>query len=86
MSENTKKPKEQALMETYIAIGEENDSVEMDLIFMREKGRAQQFLEITIKSKSEDGKNVISAMKIIDTEEEFNLLKNHINQLIWEQI
>jgi hypothetical protein len=87
MSETVKKQKEK-LMDTYFTMGNpDNDdsTIAADLIFMREKGEAQQFLEISIKNFDDKG-NEVFATKIIETEEEFNLLKEYFNQLVWEKI
>jgi len=79
---------------SYIRIGGEEDEtgqvesdiLELDLIFIREKGLSQQFLEITITGHNPQNQSPQSGIKVIQSKESFEKLKNYFNQLNWENL
>jgi len=78
-------------MQTYLHVpqNEENNSpgdIEFDLIFMREKGQAQQFMEISISGILPDTSNPSTMRKIIASKEDFEVLKKYFSQLTWESL
>lgn len=78
-------------MNTFVSIGsdaQENDSlIELDLVYVREKGREERFLKIELS-----GHNITHperpqqyAIKVVNSKEEFDKLKNFFAQLEWEK-
>ena len=81
--ENSKEP-----ASTYLNIvdDEEGKMLEMDLVFIRQRGIDEKFLEITLTEVDEvNGQSVpLRKVKEIKTKEEFNKIKDYFVNLSWD--
>ena len=71
-------------MQTYTKLENENGVIELDLVFVREKGQSQQFLEISVSGVDPSSGQQYHGMRIVDNKEDFLALKEYFNQLKWE--
>lgn len=82
-SEDTK-----ANQSTYINIvnDEESKMLEMDLVFIRQRGVDEKFLEITLTEMESVGNDTVPVRKVkeIKTKEEFDKIKNYFVNLYWD--
>ncbi len=73
--------------ETYLSImDDENENLfEMDLIFVRQKGVNEKFLEITFSEIEEvNGQKIkVSRVKEVRSKEEFDKIKEYFKNLSW---
>jgi len=73
-------------METYLKMQDSVSTLELDLILMREKGQLVKFLEITFSGQNPETGQTQLSKKVIETKEEFEQLKQFVNQLDWENL
>lgn len=78
-------------MSTFVSIGSDENQddslIEMDLVYVRQKGKEERFLKIELS-----GHNITDAsrpnqyaIKVVNTKEEFEKLKNFFTQLEWDK-
>lgn len=70
--------------DTYIRVeeGEGAESLEFDLIYVRERGRASQFLEVKFSYNDQYGQ-LQEVRKLIESKEQFDKIKNFFVNLDW---
>jgi type VI protein secretion system component Hcp len=73
---------------TYISLQDETERTlfEMDLVFIRQKGENEKFLEITFTEATEvNGQStILRHVKEVRTKEEFEKLKDYFINLSWD--
>lgn len=73
---------------TYISLSDEKSRTlfEMDLVFIRQKGENEKFLEITFSEvQNVQGQDVaVRHVKEVRTKEEFDKLKDFFSNLSWD--
>jgi len=80
-----------ASMTTFVSIGsdsnEDDSLVEMDLVYVRQKGKEERFLKIELSGHNitDPSRPQQYAIKVVNTKEEFEKLKNFFTQLEWDK-
>ena len=71
---------------TYLNLNFEDGSVmEADLVSIKQKGQSIKFLEIIISGVDPQSGKKQEARKVVESKEEFLLLKDYFTKLKWEE-
>lgn len=72
-------------VDTYLKIADDNtnDILEFDLVYVREKNKSNQFLEVKI-TFYDDYQQPQEITKLIDSKEQFDKIKSFFSNLEWD--